>query len=90
MCAWGENDFRWLLTAQAHGQSAWLDTFNNHTGEDNQTDSWANRSATYTGCLSQHDDGSGDRVTMGRNSNDNNMWWYDADDASAIRTKGGC
>lgn len=90
MCVWGNNDFEWLLTAQIHGQSSWLDTFNNGAGENNQNDSWANRSATYTGCLADYQDGGGKRMEMKAASSDSDLAWFNSNFADAIRTKGGC
>ncbi len=90
MCAWGNNDFNWLIANQAHGQSNWIDPFNDANGENNQTDSWANRSATYTGCLADSANGDGDRVTMAKASNDNNLAFFNSDEASGMRTKNGC
>lgn len=88
MCAWGNNDFNWLIAEQKHGQGSWLDPFS--ASENDETDSYANRSATYTGCLAQHTGGGGDRVTMAKNSNDNNLASWNSDEASSMRTKYGC
>lgn len=88
MCAWGNNDFRWKIAEQYHGQDPWLDPFN--AEENDETDSWANRSATYTGCLAEHVDGEGDRLTMARASSDGNLAWFNSDMASSMRTKYGC
>lgn len=91
MCAWGNNDFNWLLAAQIHGQGpGFLDVFNNGAGENDETDSWANRSADYTGCLAANDDGTGDRLTMRKVSNDPNLAFFNSDEVSSMRTKGGC
>lgn len=90
MCAWGNNNYNWLLAAQIHGQGSWLDVFNNGSGEDNQTDSWANRSATYTGCLAADVDGGGDRIRMAKLDKDPNLAFFNSDEASAMRTKNGC
>jgi hypothetical protein len=90
MCAWGNNDFNWLIAAQVQGRDSWSDTFNNSNGEDDQTDSWANTSTSWTGCLADHTDGSGNEITMRRNSNDNNVSVLDSDMASSMKTANGC
>lgn len=90
MCAWGNNDYGWLLANQNHGQGSWLDVFNDGTGENDETDSWANRSALYTGCLAEDVDGGGDRLIMGKTSSDPNLAFFNSDMVSAMRTKNGC
>ncbi|MDX3715578.1 peptidase inhibitor family I36 protein [Streptomyces europaeiscabiei] len=55
MCMWGNNDFHWLIGERAHGST----TRTNMTGDRNdEMDSWANRSATHTGCMAEHRNGS--------------------------------
>lgn len=90
MCVWGNNDFKWLLAAQLHGQGDWLDVFNNGKDENDQQDSWANRSAMYTGCLADDVDGGGDRIRMPEASKDNDLAWFNSDSTDAMRTKYGC
>jgi hypothetical protein len=90
MCAWGNNDYNWLIAAQVAGQNSWLDVFNDANGENDQTDSYANRSTTWTGCLSEDNDGGGNRVSMPRNSSDPNLASWNSDEASAMRTAYGC
>lgn len=88
MCVWGNNNFVWLLAAQAHGQGV-IDPFNNSQGEDGEADSWANRSGTYNGCL-YDGHGTSPLKTMSRTSNDNNMLFLDSNRASSMRTNEGC
>ncbi|MGL5823304.1 MAG: hypothetical protein ACRCYU_00340 [Nocardioides sp.] len=88
LCAYGNNDFKWLIAEQYHGNSSWVDPFN--ADENNETDSWANRSTKYDGCLASGLEGDGDRVGMPRSDNDKNLAFYNADEASSMRTKGGC
>lgn len=90
MCVWGNNDYEWLIASQIHGQGSWLDPFDNSVDEDNQQDSWANRSVTYTGCLADDVDGGGDRITMAKNSKDPNLAYFNSDSSDAMRTKNGC
>jgi len=90
MCVWGNNNYVWLLTAQVHGQSNWMDTFNDGKGENNQNDSWANRSVTYTGCISDYVDGGGKRMQLSPGSSDGDLAWFNSNFADAIRTQGGC
>lgn len=88
MCAWGNNDFAWLIAEQYQGKNYWIRPF---SGEENdETDSYANRSVTHTGCLAANSDGSGDRVTMPRGSTDNNLASWNSDEASSMRTIYGC
>jgi peptidase inhibitor family I36 len=87
MCLWGNNDFRWLIGNRAAGNG----TITGLSGDKNDgMDSWANRSATHTGCMYQHAGGGGDRQTMGRNSNDNNVAPWNSDEVSSWRTRYGC
>jgi hypothetical protein len=86
----GNNDFNWLIAAQVRGRDSWSDTFNNANGEDDQTDSWANTSTSWTGCLADHTDGSGNEITMRRTSNENNVSVLDSDMASSMKTANGC
>lgn len=87
MCLWGNNDFKWKIGDRAHGSY----TITGLSGDANdEMDSWANRSATYTGCQYQHANGGGDRQTMSRNSNDNNVAPWNSDEVSSWRTAGGC
>lgn len=88
MCVWGNNDYVWKLAEQAHGQDSWLDPFN--AEENDENDSWANRSATYTGCMAEHTNGGGDRLTMAKLSNDNDMAWFNSNETSSMKTKNGC
>jgi hypothetical protein len=88
MCVWGNNDFNWLIAAQDHGQGV-IDVFNDANGENNQADSWANRSGTYNGCL-YDGQGTGALLTMGKTSNDNNVSVFDSDKTSSMRTNRGC
>lgn len=90
MCVWGNGDYNWLIAAQIHNQGSWLDVFNDANGENNQQDSWANRSASYTGCLADDADGGGDRLTMKKSSSDGDLAWFNSNSTSAMRTKGGC
>ncbi len=91
MCVWGNNDFKWMIAERFHGNSEWVEPFDGD--ENNENDSWANRSVDYTGCLADGIDGggdTGDRVTLHRNDNDNDLAWFNSDFASSMRTKGGC
>ncbi len=88
MCVWGNNDFAWMLAEEVHGQASWLDPF--ATDENDENDSWANRSATYTGCMAEHLNGGGDRLTMAKISSDNDMAWFNSNETSSMKTKNGC
>lgn len=90
MCVWGNNDYQWLIANQFHGKSYWFDPFNDANGENNQADSYANLSSTYSGCLADGGSGGGDRVSMPRGKKDNNLAWFNADEASSMRTANGC
>jgi hypothetical protein len=90
VCVWGNNNYEWLLAAQIHGQTAWLDVFNDGAGENNQNDSWANKSKTYTGCGVDHVDGGGDRITFTKDSQDPDLSFLNSNFVSAMRTKSGC
>lgn len=90
MCVWGNGNFDWRIAAQIHGQGSWLDVFNDANNEDNQQDSWANRSNQYTGCLADDADGGGDRLTMAKGSSDPDLAWFNSNSTSAMRTKNGC
>lgn len=87
MCLWGNNDFMWKIADRSAGS----DTVVNLSGDaNNQMDSWANRSASYTGCGFGGSNGTGDRQTFGRNSNDNNVANFNSDEISSWRTANGC
>lgn len=90
MCAWGNNDYNWLIAEQHHGNYDYVDPFNDGNGENNQTDSYANKSGVYTGCLADGGSGGGDKVTMPRGGRDANLAWFNSDEASSMRTAGGC
>lgn len=90
MCAWGNNNFDWLLANQAEGNATYVDVFNDAKDENDQTDSWANLSTTYTGCLRDNADGTGNSMTMAKASNDPNVSVFNSDMVSSMRTKGGC
>jgi hypothetical protein len=63
----------------------------NLTGERNdQMDSWANRSTTYDGCMTEHSNGGGDKQGMARANNDNNVSPLNSDEVTSWRTNGGC
>lgn len=87
MCMWGNNDFLWKIGERTHGS----DSLENLAGEYNdQMDSWANRSATYTGCMFGSAGGAGDRQVMAKVSSDNNVSPLNSDEVSSWRTKNGC
>lgn len=87
MCLWGNNDFAWLIGERVHGST----TFTNLTGDKNdEMDSWANRSATYDGCMAGDSNGGGDKQGMARASNDNNVSPLNSDEVSSFRTRNGC
>lgn len=88
MCVWGNTDYVWKIADRASGNSTWVDPF---TGDENdEADSFANKSGTYTGCLAQHVGGDGDRVTMSRGQREANLAFWNDNEASSIRTKNGC
>jgi len=89
MCVWGNNGYDWLLAAQLHNQGL-LDVFNDGLNEDDAADSWANRSASYNGCLYDDEAGQNSLLTMGKVSNDTNMSVFDSDKTDAMRTNRGC
>lgn len=87
MCLWGNNDFKRKIADRAGGSG----TIVNLSGDANdEMDSWANRSASYTGCGFGAANGGGDRQTFGRNSNDNNVAPWNSDEISSWRTRYGC
>jgi len=87
MCLWGNNDFVYMLEERGAGDS----TIINLTGEDNdEMDSWANRSLSYAGCMWSDANGSGDRQTLARNDNDNNVAPANSDEVSSWRTAYAC
>ncbi|MEO3926306.1 hypothetical protein ACQEVC_08290 [Plantactinospora sp. CA-294935] len=87
MCSWGNNDYLWMLYSRPHGESNYL----NFTGDKNdEMDSWANRSASHTGCMAEDANGGGYKQTMARNSNDNNVSPLNSDLVSSWRTTSGC
>lgn len=87
MCMWGGDDFQWLIGERAHGSAAFADLSG---GWDNQMDSWANRSATYDGCMTGSANGGGDKQGMARAGNDNNVSPLNSDEVTSWRTSGGC
>jgi hypothetical protein len=87
MCLWGNNDYVWGIAGRNAGSS----TITNLTGNSNdEMDSWANKSATYSGCMWSDANGSGDRQTLGRNSHDNNVSPANSDEVSSWRTAYAC
>ncbi|WP_306214342.1 peptidase inhibitor family I36 protein [Actinoplanes sp. RD1] len=87
MCMWGNNDFVFMIGERGHGST----TITNLSGDNNdEMDSWANRSASYTGCMYSNAGGGGDKQTMARNSNDNNVSPLNSDEVSSWRTANGC
>lgn len=86
MCLWGNNDFRWKVADRAHGSGR-----ANLSGDANdEMDSWANRSANYSGCMYEHANGRGDKQGMGKNSKDNNVNPANSDEVSSWKQNGGC
>ena len=88
MCVWGNTDYIWLIAKQYHGNQSWVDPFSGD--EDNQADSYANYSGTYTGCLAQDLNGGGGRVSMPRGGRDSNLAVWNDNEASSMRTAYGC
>jgi hypothetical protein len=87
VCLWGNNDFQWKIADRVAGSG----TITNLTGEaNNQMDSWANRSGSYTACGFGGANGTGDRQEWGPNSNDNNVNVFNSDEVSSWRTRYGC
>ncbi|MDT0570620.1 hypothetical protein RM704_24710 [Streptomyces sp. DSM 3412] len=50
----------------------------------------ANRSATHTGCMAEHSNGSGDKQDMHRNDTDDNVAPWNSDEITSWRTRNGC
>ncbi len=90
MCVWGNNDYQWLIAAQTHGNYRWVDPFSDANNENNQNDSYWNNSNAYSGCLADGANGGGDRVSMPRGQKDNDLAWFNSNEASSMRTKNGC
>ncbi|MEV5692231.1 MULTISPECIES: peptidase inhibitor family I36 protein [Micromonospora] len=87
MCLWGNNDYKWMLNERDAGSS----TIQNLSGDANdEMDSWANKSSTYSGCMWSDANGSGDRQTLGRNQSDNNVSPANSDEVSSWRTAYSC
>lgn len=87
MCLWGNNDYNWMLVERGQGSSTIL----NLSGDANdEMDSWANKSTTHSGCMWADANGSGDRQTLGRNQNDNNVSPANSDEVSSWRTAYSC
>lgn len=87
MCMWGNNDFKWKIGERGDGSKTVTGLYGDRNDE---MDSWANRSASYDGCMYSNANGKGDRMTMWRNSHDDNVAPWNSDQVSSWRTKGGC
>jgi hypothetical protein len=88
MCVWGNDNYDWLLANQIHGQVNWFDPFG--AGQNNEDQSWANRSSTYTGCVADGAYGSGGTITLSRNGEDPNLAVWNDNQGSSMRTAYGC
>jgi hypothetical protein len=87
VCLWGNNDFQWLIGNRAGGNG----TITNLSGDaNNQMDSWANRSSTYSACGYGGANGTGDRQGWSPNNNDSNVAPWNSDEISSWRTRYGC
>ncbi|MEV4173702.1 peptidase inhibitor family I36 protein [Nonomuraea sp. NPDC049709] len=86
LCMWGNNDYNWLIGERAGGGG----TANLSGSGNNQMDSWANTSSTYSGCMYADANGGGDKQTMGRVSRDNNVSSLNSDEVSSWKTNGSC
>lgn len=87
MCMWGNDDFKWMIGNRQAGYTT-IETLSGDA--DNEMDSWANRSATYTGCMYSSSNGGGDKQVMGKVSNDDDVSPWNSDEVSSWRTKDGC
>jgi len=67
-----------------------MDVFNDAAGENDQADSWMNRSSRFDGCLYDHSDGTHSLLTMGRGDERLNMSFLDSDKTSSMRTNRRC
>ena len=87
MCMWANNDYAVMIGERNHGEA---NIVNLSTANRDRMDSWANRSATHTGCMYSGLNGTSDKQTMGRVSNDNNVSPLNSDEVKSWRTKNGC
>jgi hypothetical protein len=87
MCLWGNNDFKYGIATRTAGSST---ITNLSSAANDDMDSWANQSSTYAGCMWSDANGSGDRQTLSRNSNDNNVSPANSDEVSSWRTAYAC
>lgn len=87
MCMWANNDFKFEIGDRSAGSS----TITNLSGDNNnEMDSWANKSSLYEGCMYGGANGTGDRQGMGVNSTDSNVGFANSDEVSSWRTRYGC
>lgn len=86
-CLWANNDFGGTRADRNGGEGS---ITNVPSSINNQMDSWANRSGSYTSCGWDGANGTADDQTWGRVSNDNNVSPLSSDEVSSWRTKYGC
>jgi hypothetical protein len=86
-CIWNNNDFTGSRAHRAQGQGDYL---NVPAANNNEMDSWANRSASYISCGKHGENGTGAGQTWNRVSNDNNVAPWNSDQVSSWRTRYGC
>jgi hypothetical protein len=87
MCMWANNNYGVMIGDRPHNQS---NVVNLGSSENDRMDSWANRSAQYAGCMFSDAGGAGDRQTMSRNANDDNVNPANSDEVTSWRTANGC
>jgi len=86
LCMWGNNDYDWLIGERAGNGG----TVNLPSDVNDEMDSWANTSSTYSGCMYGDANGGGDKQTMRRVSRDNNVASWNSDEVSSWKTNGSC
>ncbi|WP_197087947.1 peptidase inhibitor family I36 protein [Micromonospora sp. HK10] len=87
MCMWKNNNFSGLIGDRNHGDA---NIQNLPSSVNDEMDSWANRSASYAGCMFADAGGGGDRQTMARNSKDDNVNPANSDEVTSWRTANAC
>ena len=86
-CIWANNDFAGTFANKATGAGNYA---NVPANINNAMDSWANRSSVNTSCGADGANGTADKQTWARVSNDNNVSPFSSDEVSSWRTKFGC
>lgn len=84
VCLWGNNDYQWMLIEKYTNQEG----TNLYGEENNQTDSWGNRSTRNARAWDTHS--GGDCWTLSAGERDPNLAPWNSDRFSRLATTGGC